>query len=157
MIIKKESKGQIYDIIIDDEDYEKVCKYKWHINHKPNTKYCHTNIYKDGKRKSLLLLHRLLLGLDKGDKRIINHKDGNGLNNTKSNLEICDQMYNTQSINKKTRFGNIRYIEKQEKKYQARVVINKKNYCKSFLTYGEADAWLDGMKKIAIAETLPLS
>jgi len=158
MIIKKESKGEIYDIIIDDEDYEKFCEHNWYINHdkKSNTKYCRTNIYINGKQIGLKL-HRFLMGLEKGDKRVINHKDFNGLNNLKSNLEICDQKYNSQSINTKRRFGHICYRENRVKKHQATVSINKKRYCKSFLTYGEAEAWLDGLKQIAIAETIPLS
>jgi len=158
MIIPIKSKGEIYDVIIDEEDYEKFSKYTWWIHHcKSNLKYCQTDINIEGKRTSLQL-HRFLMNLEKGDKRIINHIDGNGLNNRKSNLEICDQKYNSQSINTKKKFGNITFKENfYVKKYQARVHINKKIYCKSFLTYGEAEAWLDGLKQIAIAETLPLS
>jgi hypothetical protein len=153
MIIKKKSKGEIYDIIIDNEDYEKFCEHTWYITHK-HTKYCRTNIYINGK-KTTLKLHRFLMNLENGDERIINHIDGNGLNNVKSNLEICDQMYNTQSINKKTRFGCITILNDREKKYEAKVTINKKRYRKCFYTKEEAEAWLDGLKQIAIAETVP--
>jgi len=157
MIIKKESKGEIYDIIIDDEDYEKFSKYTWWINHyKYNKKYCASHININGKQIGLKL-HRFLLGLENGDKRMINHIDGNGLNNKRSNLEICDQKYNSQSINTKKRFGCISFRENRNKKHCAEVNINKKRYYKCFLTHGEAEAWLDGLKQIAIAETVPLS
>jgi len=158
MEIVLHSKGEDYAVLIDEEDFHKVSKYNWCIKHcNSNLKYCHANIHINGKRTKLKL-HRFLLGLEKGDKRMINHIDGNGLNNKKSNLEICNNMYNCQSINKKTRFGTICYRDDgRKKKYCAKVSINKKTYYKCFLTYGEAEAWLDGLKQIAIAETIPLS
>lgn len=154
MIIPIKRKGEIYDVLIDDEDYEKVSKYNWHIQHLNHTKYCITSIKIDGKWKTLRL-HRFLNGLEYGDKRMINHIDGNGLNNQKSNLEICDNMYNTQSINTKRNFGWI-YIEKdRSKKYRADVSINKKRYQKRFYTYDEAQAYLDELEKKAKLETIP--
>ena len=157
MIIKKESKGEIYDIIIDDEDYEKFCEHNWYILHcKCDLKYCKTDIWNNGKRTQLQL-HRFLMGLKHNDKRIINHIDGDGLNNKKSNLEICNAMYNSQSINTKKRFGNISIVKNRPRKYRARVNINKKKYQKHFFTKDEAEVWLDGLKQIAIAETIPLS
>ena len=157
MIIKKESKGEVYDILIDDEDYEKVSKYTWRIHHdKSNKKYCITNICINGK-KTTLKLHRFLMGLENGDKRMINHIDGNSLNNQKSNLEMCNAMYNSQSINTKKRFGYISFRENRNKKHCAEVNINKKRYYKCFYTKEEAQAYLDGLEEIAKAETIPLS
>lgn len=40
--------------------------------------------YKDGRR----LEYRKMVGLKKGDKRIVHHKDGDRFNNSKSNLEV---------------------------------------------------------------------
>jgi len=103
-------------------------------------------------------LHRLIMNLKNGDKKtIINHIDGNGLNNQKSNLEICDNMYNSQSINKKTNFGHIEILNSTKKKYRAIVKINKKKYTKSFYTREEAQKHLDDLKKFAIAETKPFN
>jgi len=154
MIIKKKSKGEIFDILIDDEDYEKFCKYSWYIRHEPHTRYCSANIYIEKKRRCLGL-HRFLMGLENGDKRIINHKDGNGLNNQKSNLEICDNNYNTQSINTKRKFGNIGIRKDRKKKHCAKVIINKKIYEKYFYSREEAEEYLEELKEIAIKETKP--
>ena len=156
MEIVLHSKGEDYTVLIDEEDFHKVSKHTWHINHnKCNKKYCHANIHINGK-KTGLKLHRFLLGLENGDKRMINHIDGNSLNNQKSNLEICDQMYNTQSINTKRNFGYI-YVRKngRKKKYCPEVRINKKRYRNSFFTKEEAQAWLDGLYEIAKIETVP--
>jgi len=156
MIIPIKSKGEIYDVLIDEEDFDKITEYNWHIHHQPHTKYCETNIKINGKHTSLQL-HRFIMNLENGDKKIINHKDGNGLNNQKSNLEICNNLYNSQSINKKTRFGNIYIDNKYKKKYRARVTINKKLYEKRYYTNEEAEAYLAGLKEIAIKETIPFN
>lgn len=42
----------------------------------------------------LLYLHRLVMGLVKGDGKEIDHLDNNPLNNTKSNLDICTRSTN---------------------------------------------------------------
>ena len=154
LIIK--SKGENYIFLIDEEDYDRVSQYTWFINHQPHTKYCRTVININGKKKRIYL-HRLIMGLEHGDKRIINHIDGNGLNNIKSNLEICDHNYNQQSINTKKKFGNIYILKNVIKKYRAQVAINKKKYQKYFYTYKEAEDYLEALKQVAIAETLPFN
>ena len=155
MEIVLHSKGEDYTVLIDEEDYEKVSNYKWHINHQKYKKYCQTDIYINGKHAGLKL-HRFLLGLENGDKRIINHIDGNSLNNQKSNLEMCNNMYNSQSINTKKNFGTICIKnDGRKKKYCPEVRINKKRYRNSFFTKEEAQAWLDGLYEIAKIETVP--
>ena len=154
LIIK--SKGENYIVLIDEEDYDRVSKYNWFIGNQPHTKYCRANISINGKKKKLML-HRFIMGLEHGNKLMINHKDGNGLNNVKSNLEICDQNYNMQSINTKRNFGCISIEKNIEKKYKPQVNINKKKYSKRFYTKEEAQAYLDGLYEIAKIETIPFS
>ena len=128
--IKHKTKGN-HTMLIDEEDYDKIKDLNITLNHtsNPNTNYAQSRIYelekildkaepfygktrkKVFKFKKTINIHRLIMGLGdyKNDKRIINHIDGNGLNNTKENLEICDSMYNSQSIN--------RVNEKRKKNY----------------------------------------
>ena len=128
---------------IDEDDYEKVSKYKW--SKKPSsssyTTYAKTNT--GGKK---IHLHRFIMGLGdyKDDKRIINHIDGNGLNNCKKNLEICDTLYNCQSFRKHHGNNNIGYVYydtsmKRLKRWRATIVINKIKHRKRFLTKEEAE------------------
>jgi len=68
---------------------------------------------------------------------------------------MCNAMYNSQSINTKRNFGCISIKKNRLKKYCAQITINKKRYYKCFYTKEEAQAYLDGLYEIAIAETVP--
>jgi len=51
-----------------------------------------------GKRSSIeIVMHRVIAGLDRFDPREVDHKDGNGLNNTRNNLRIYSRQQNAQN------------------------------------------------------------
>jgi hypothetical protein len=64
--------------LVDDEDFELVSQYSWHVkkNRRGDVTYAHHSL-----NPGNLLMHCLIMG-DTG----IDHKDGNGLNNTRDNL-----------------------------------------------------------------------
>jgi len=133
---------------IDDEDFEKIKNLNIVLNYtsNPNTNYAKAIIYKNQKYIKCLHIHRVIMGLGdyKDDKRIVNHIDGNGLNNKKSNLEICSILYNSQSINKPNcNVGCINFEKNTEKtkrlkQWRFMITINKKRHTKRFLTEKEA-------------------
>ena len=137
-----------FDMFIDKEDYDKIKDLNLTLNHtsNPHTKYCQSIIYENKKYVKKIHIHRLIMGLDdyKIDKRIINHIDGNGLNNRKENLEICDTMHNSQSkncINKP--IGVVYYDDsmKRIKRWRFCITINKKRHSKRFETKEEAEEY----------------
>ena len=137
---------------VDDEDYDRVSQYKWAINagSNPHTKYAQSHT--GGKK---IHLHRLIMGLGdyKTDKRIVNHIDGNGLNNKRANLEICDCLYNSQSFRRMHgNFGSVYYDTsmKRVKRWKANVIINGTKYQKRFETEEEAHDWL----QVCLAQVL---
>lgn len=46
-------------------------------------------------RKKALLMHRVLMGLEFGDKRYVDHIDGYGLNNRRRNMRLCNGTQNS--------------------------------------------------------------
>lgn len=54
------------------------------------------------------LMHRFILGLTVGDGRVVDHKDGNGLNNRRSNLRVTTLSLNLAN-QKPTGRGTSRY------------------------------------------------
>ena len=82
--------------LVDDTDYEWLNQWKWHAN---KTRGRHKSFY--AKRWASTgtgreAMHRLILGLQPGDKRQCDHIDGDGLNNRRSNLRVCTAQQNQQ-------------------------------------------------------------
>jgi hypothetical protein len=131
---------------IDEEDVERVSQYNWGQNKQSSkhTTYAFVRI-----RGEKILLHRFIMGLDnyKNDKRIIDHKDGNGLNNKKDNLTICDIMYNSQSFRRHNGNTNVGYVYydtsmKRIKRWKATVTVMGKRHQQRFLTEEEAHVFI---------------
>lgn len=87
-------------------------------------------------------MHRLILGLQLGDKRECDHRDGNGLNNQRSNLRVCTRAQNNRS-GRKLRGGTSKYKgvcwHRHRHKWMSYIRLNGKQ---TFLGYFnlEADA-----------------
>jgi hypothetical protein len=75
------NKYGLYYALIDQEDVPKVTNYRWSIRHTKYVTYVKADLRKNGQRK-ILSLHRLILPTDQS----IDHIDGIGTNNLKSNL-----------------------------------------------------------------------
>jgi len=82
-----------YSTIVDEDDYRTfhLSDYKWYPNiSKSGTVYARAK--KNGKRVSL---HRLILGLEDGPTSVfVDHKDHNGLNNSRTNIRMTDNKGN---------------------------------------------------------------
>jgi len=76
-------------LLFDEADLDFVASRRWHSfrNQHHNTWYAGTRI--DGKR---LRMHRLLVSAPRAFQ--VDHRDGNGLNNCRSNLRLCNNQQN---------------------------------------------------------------
>jgi endogenous inhibitor of DNA gyrase (YacG/DUF329 family) len=118
-ILHLESKGKQYDCYIDLEDLEKVKSHRltWRIFY-PKTQTT-PYVVSHGVR-----MHRLIMDCPKG--MVIDHIDGNGLNNRKANLRICTHAENCQNlhgVNPRNITSGIRGISwhKRDKRWRVRV------------------------------------
>lgn len=114
--------------LVDDEDFERLSQFKWCAYTGGCNYYAMTNIRKkDGKRTSLQM-HRFIMSVF-DSKTIIDHINGNGLDNRKDNLRICTQAENTRnrskSLNNTSGFKGV-YWHKYDKKWHAQIIINYK-------------------------------
>ena len=74
-----------YMALIDDEDFEKVSKYNWYVNDRSKTRNTfYAEAHDNDKR---LRMHRFVTNCPKG--MMVDHINGNGLDNRKENLRIC--------------------------------------------------------------------
>jgi hypothetical protein len=87
--------------LVDDEDYERINKFKWCAAKDRYTFYAIRGKWKDG-RVIPIKMHREILNAGKGEQ--VDHSDRDGLNNQKSNIRICSVMDNAH--NKRKRRNN---------------------------------------------------
>jgi HNH endonuclease len=114
--------------LVDDEDYERLMAMgKWHAsqNRKNGNWYAKVGLKSDTKcGRTSIGMHRVVLG---SDFKVIDHEDGNGLNNQKSNLRGCthqqNQMNKRMSKGSKTGFKGV-FVH--GKRYVAKCTFNKR-------------------------------
>lgn len=87
-----------FEIKVDDEDYDFLNNYKWYATHSHQNSWYTTTYYKN-KRISM---HRLIMNVT-DSKILIDHIDGNPLNNQRNNLRIATSSQNSQ--NKKPNYN----------------------------------------------------
>lgn len=81
--------------IVDDDDYEELAMFKWYAYKAPYTFYAERKLRKEGRRLLYpLKMHRLIMRLGEGFHVVVDHINGNGLDNRKENLRICQRSEN---------------------------------------------------------------
>lgn len=120
------------EVLIDTEDVDRISEYKWYISIRKSKLYCYGTV--DGKK---IALHRFILN----SSQIIDHINGNSLDNRKSNLREVTPQQN--SYNKKIHgkfFAGI--IKTNYRKNLPYMVFfshkNKEKYLGSYSSYEEA-------------------
>lgn len=110
--------------MVDDEDYEFLKRWKWQATSigQKRTRYAVRSSYPRS-------MHRLLLNVT--DSKIqVDHIDGNGLNNQKNNLRLCDSFGNARNKRAPRRKFTAKYkgvyFRRKEKTYQAQIRFNYK-------------------------------
>ena len=109
--------------IVDDGDFERLNKYKWHALEEGNTWYA--------KRGELpqIRMHRMILGLVKDDGKITDHINRNGLDNRRANLRVISNIENLRnrglSARNTSRYNGVSWC-KQTKKWRATIATNNK-------------------------------
>ena len=89
--------------IVDDADFEWVNQWKWYAKKAYNTWYAVRNSQMVNGKRTGIRMHRVILGLNKGDSSEVDHKNHNGLDNRKDNIRIC-----THSQNQRNKICRIR-------------------------------------------------
>jgi hypothetical protein len=121
------TKGKV--AIVDDEDFEYLNQWKWHIKKSGNNYYAIKHVKKSvGTPTKKILLHRFLLNVYNSDLHI-DHINNDSLDNRKINLRICtnsqNQMNRGKSCNNTSGYKGVTY-HKRQNKFNAYITHNKK-------------------------------
>ena len=115
--------------LVDDDNFEDLNKHRWFARKDYNTFYVlRQSSTKGGYKQKTILMHRVIMTPPKHLQ--IDHIDGNGLNNQKSNLRIVTTRQNKQNAHIKTssKYPGVVW-NKVSKKWQANIRIgNQKRY-----------------------------
>ncbi len=107
--------------LVDDDDFERVSKYKWHYD--KVTGYARACV--NGK---WLFLHRFIMGAVTGE--IIDHKDTNKLICKKDNLRFCTKRQNHMNTKKPTTntsgYKGVSW-DKVRNKFTSQIKVNQKH------------------------------
>jgi hypothetical protein len=114
-----------FHAIVDDEDYEEVSKYHWW----ENSGYAVRKI-KTPSGWKVIRMHRWLMGLQTGDRREVDHINGNKLDNRRStNLRICTHAENMKNYGRPASntsgFKGVNF-EPRWNRWRARIKVNGK-------------------------------
>lgn len=80
-----------YVATIDKQDFDLVSRYTWRAAPQPKQKTIYAvavKWLKDEKRKTTIRMHRLILGVE-DSAILVDHRDGDGLNNRRSNIRVA--------------------------------------------------------------------
>jgi hypothetical protein len=103
--------------LIDDEDFALVAPYSWHL-FKDRNGYEYARGYKDGVK---VRMHRLLARAKQG--QLVDHKNGNTLDNRQENLRVCthsENMRNQKKISGSSKYKGVSY-RKVNNKWESRI------------------------------------
>ncbi len=102
--------------IVDASDYEKVASYTWLLFQGNGRAYAFRYLPRATNTKQrTIFLHRELFGLPVGSTvPLVDHRDGDGLNNRRSNIRLCTNTENTrnqrvQNRKKSSRFKGVSF------------------------------------------------
>jgi hypothetical protein len=118
--------------LVDDEDFERLSQFKWTYEKRPNQAYATRAISTEGpnSHKRAIRMHQEILAAPPGF--MIDHKNGDGLNNLRSNLRICTRAQNAHNspkkIGGKTPYKGVGLVPKCKMKFEARIHVNKERY-----------------------------
>jgi hypothetical protein len=141
-----------YEAIIDVADIPLVEAHNWYAHVQSHAVYAECSLQRN-KNRHALIMHRVIMGDPAGFD--IDHRDGDGLNNRRSNLRIATRaqnLHNQRIVRRNTSgFKGVSW-NKRDHKWQARIYVNNKQFSLGYhatpelahAAYCEASARLHG-------------
>jgi hypothetical protein len=145
--MKKIKIGNEIETLVDDDVFDRIKELRCWRTTPHKGKYVYAQIRLNGKTE---YLHRVIMDAKRG--HVVDHIDGNTLNNQRSNLRLLSQhgnQINTHRHRNKLGHSNIRMIGNR---FQGRVkVFGKKISVGSYATLNEAIEAVCKFKKLLLA------
>ena len=131
------TKGKV--ALVDDTDYQWLMQWKWHATNDGDSSSWYAA--RRAGKKSNFRMHRQITNAPDGTE--VDHRDGDGLNNQRSNLRVCSTTQNRQNrgLSKRNRSGYKGVFWHQHtEKYCAQIVVSRKQIYLGLFDTAEAAA-----------------
>ncbi len=134
--------------IVDPADYTRLAEYKWHANRSRTTFYAQRKKWLPELKKEVTVrMHRHILNVP--DNLLVDHINGNGLDNRRANLRPATHSQNTCNIGKyqlsRSRYKGVTW-HKARRRWNARIRSNRRT-----ISLGYFDNELDAAKAYDVA------
>jgi len=121
------TRGQV--ALVDDQDYERLARFRWHYQPGKKTGYAVRNVRVGPRKldkKIQIRMHKEILQVSAGQQ--VDHRDGDGLNNQRDNLRASTNQQNQHNARKHqngtaSRFKGVSRAQKRDA-WVARIRIN---------------------------------
>lgn len=104
---------------IDYNDWHLIKDVPWYALVNKNNTYAYSPHYN-------MMMHRVILGLDRRDPRLPDHIDGDGLNNTRANLHMSTRSLNAFNVPPGDGYKGVSWAASKGK-WKAQIKTNYKN------------------------------
>jgi len=129
-----------YTALVDDADFPLVSQSRWQARPDRNTVYASRGV-RDGSGKTKTLYMHVAL-LDAGDGLVVDHINGNGLDNRRKNLRIATRGQNVHhsftTVKNKHGFRGISFIERYQRWQVSMKTGGRNTYVGFYATAEEA-------------------
>jgi hypothetical protein len=130
--------------LVDAEDLLLVARYRWHLYQHPDGLQYAVAHNRFAGRRFTIWLHRLITMV--GPSRVVDHRDGNGLDCRKRNLRPCEHVQNLWNAKlsraNKTGVKGLFYDAARSPHWRARVSASGVRHGRRFHERAEAESWL---------------
>lgn len=128
--------------LVDADDYERVKNFTWTISPIGNTRYLMNRKMVKGK-STCIFIHRMLLSAE--PHQLVDHINGDGLDNRRCNLRIANKAQNSMNSKKRSDntsgFRGVAFVPKANR-YQAKLHFEGRRitsrFCKTAIEAAEA-------------------
>jgi hypothetical protein len=127
--------------LVDDEDFGRLNQFKWFAHYDRHNWYACRHTGRINGKDPTTGMHRTIMTPPDGME--VDHKDGNGLNNQKSNLRICQHIHNNRNLKPRSEkiSSQLKGVSwnKRRKKFRARITSDRHTiYLGCFVSEQEA-------------------